>query len=293
MPNRTLTCLACHQSFYSNRPRSQCFTCNPHPRLPFPLVVVSKYEELKSYLKTALFFGVSEPVIESYIHNFGTPQPCTSRPRTSPVSIDLDWFDGWLLSDGSLGTYQGSKNARCGHSSSHRQYCEYVASHWRSFGLTHAKIYDELQEAGNICYHILSHNHPSLTPQFQRWYPGGNGDKRIPQDVRLSPVALREWYIGDGMLFQVNQAPALVCGSLLEQEMEFLKGKLESLFKVALGKFIDEGRETKRGAIRGRCWKLYFKKEDSPAFFSYIGPSPLPCYSYKWPSSPNQFVPMS
>lgn len=270
-------CGNCKSLFYSNLPRSVCFTCKPHPKISNPRVVLDEYALTPSYRAISRRLGVSIPVIESYVINFGVPRHNSRRLGFPKVSFDKEWFDGWLLGDGSLGMGGNSLNAHAGHSSAYKEYCEYVASNWRRGGFTHCSVSEELQEAGNISYHVLSHVHPVLTDQYCRWYP--EGEKRVPSDVNLTSVVLREWYLGDGLL--QGTYPKFALGNVMEQEVDFLLGKLRDIFGSGVTK--QYRPPNKYGGIeRKEQWILNIGAEAMAYFFHYIGPCTLPCYKYRW-----------
>lgn len=285
-----LTCSRCGNIFYNGDPRSECFSCLPHPRVSSVGEVLKLYEGLASYEEVALVLGLRPAVVYSYIRNYGRLRSRGPKTNTQDVKLDMEWIDGWLLGDGNLcrpslaadGIHRIG-NAMGQHGSSQEQYTKYVVDKWLAMGLTtNGRIYPQKdsQNPGWITYKACTRVHHALTKQYFRWYP--DDKKKIPRDVVLSPVVLREWYLGDGSL-QNNRSPVLIMGGVSEEEVERMLLGLLVIFKCGVSKrrYVPKG-ETQAGDSFQPYWQLYFSAGLSEAFFSYIGVCSLSCYSYKW-----------
>lgn len=131
-------------------------------------------------------------------------------------------------------------------------------------------------------YRIQSLSNEFLTQQHRRWY--NDQIKRLPNDLVLTSVGTRHWYIGDGSL-DLNRGyrgtlSYLCCVKLATQSFSYD----EHLQLIDL--FVDEGfsgddfKINKRN--NGRKYALYIYRGSIPQFFEYIGSCPSDCYLYKF-----------
>lgn len=176
-------------------------------------------------------------------------------------------LDGLMLGDGSL---QLRGNARYRHSCKEREYLEWLKEELKSHGIDFTeKVYEKPNGYGTgFTYQIYSRVNKTLTDEHKRWYP--EGTKRVPDDIKITPVTLKEWYIGDGTFDSRKgylQCISLAAHSFTYEERDRLVEQLESIGLNA--------RNDKKGNIR-------ILKSSVPQFFQYIGDCPVECYQYKW-----------
>ncbi len=84
---------------------------------------------------------------------------------------------------------------KIGHSIKQKSYVDWKYSFLSSFVQTKPKSY-----RGNgqrIGYRFLTKSLPVLTPYYHLFY-GQNGQKQIPKNLELTPLALAVWYMDDG-----------------------------------------------------------------------------------------------
>lgn len=95
--------------------------------------------------------------------------------------------------------------------------------------------------------------------------------KIIPKDLELTPVTLRQWFIGDGGNYLYNGGGIwLFLHAFLPDDIEFLKQKLEELgFGITV-----------------KDKDLRMKVKSARKFLKYIGKCPIECYKYKWEDNP-------
>lgn len=110
--------------------------------------------------------------------------------------------------------------------------------------------------------------HPDFD-EFRSWY--STDEKVFPNDLDLTPITLKHWYVGDGSLHKSSQ---------FRLSMPNEKGnenKIERLFsKSGLPKPLDwYGSGEKHNSA---LWT----HSDSAELFDYMG-DPLPGFEYKWP----------
>lgn len=181
----------------------------------------------------------------------------------------IEWLNGELLGDG----YMRGNNwsGQFGYTSKHREYIEYVVRMLNRFGLkTNGTIRKRInKQHGAISYSCVSLSYKELKPFYDYWYP--DGKKHIPKDLPLTPLTLRQEFIGDG--------------GLVKQ-----KGKTTRILLSTNGFFIPEvERLVKRLNEKGfLCYRrkasnqIAFSSCITEKFIDYIGKCPVECYQYKW-----------
>lgn len=186
----------------------------------------------------------------------------------SPLAIE--WINGELLGDGCI-QQSTIYSVKFGYSSKYKEYIEYVRDTLKSFGIKQAGKINEYHHKKMDCYsyHYCSLCYSELMPIYKKWYP--NGKKTIPQDIRLTPITLRQHYIGDGCLTHKYDCRPYIhlatCGfSILGVEM---------LVKQLIELGINATRVATKNAIS-------IPVDSTKAFLNYIGRCPVKCYQYKW-----------
>jgi len=114
-------------------------------------------------------------------------------------------IDGLLLGDGHLEATQWSARLTLGQTAAHLPWLQQVHGI-----LTRSGVASTIQvhgRAGQMSVHgkrfrrrrsraLRTARYVFLKAVHARWYP--NGVKRVPQDVRLTPLSIAHWYFGDG-----------------------------------------------------------------------------------------------
>lgn len=120
----------------------------------------------------------------------------------------------------------------------------------------------------NTMYRNMTRTHPDFN-WFGEWYDK-NGNKKFPlEEIELTPLTLKVWYICDGDLSKGNPThrPRITCTNekdRIEEIVDFIE---------------DESGLNPYGTSEGR---VLFGSEESEKFFDYVG-EPLPGFEYKWP----------
>jgi len=114
-------------------------------------------------------------------------------------------FDGIMLSDGSL-RKDGSANALFQMDLSGRQHLDwlnYVKDALLTLGVMVSSMYPKVkltQRSYNSEFYdycsLYSRTSPMLGLQYRRWYP--EKKKIVPSDLKITPVVLAHWFMGDG-----------------------------------------------------------------------------------------------
>jgi len=172
-----------------------------------------------------------------------------------------------LLGDGCIALIS-SYSARFSYGSKYFEYCEYVSNTLESFGIKQSgKISKHTNDWGTY-YQYKTKSYPELKNIYNKFYP--NGKKIIPENLKLTSLTCRQWYIGDGSLKHPKDSkPAIVlstdCFSIFD--VNYLV-KYLSILKI---------KATRQKNNRIRIWACSVKD-----FLGYIGNCPINCYQYKW-----------
>lgn len=186
----------------------------------------------------------------------------------SPEAIE--WINGELLGDGCI---QKSSNytVKFGYSSKHPEYIEYIRDTLKGFGIEQAGKINKYYHKTMDCYsyHYCSLCYPELMIIYKKWYP--NNKKTIPNDIQLTPLTLRQHYIGDGCLTHRDDCRPYIhlatCG--------FSISGVELLIRQLIELGINATRVITSNAIS-------IPVDSTKDFLKYIGECPVKCYIYKW-----------
>jgi len=236
-----------------------------------------------SITKISKLYGINRETISYWIKKLNTTIRSLSESihlarinhcRLSPKAIE--WLGGELLGDACLTTTAKkgdlpSKNlsALFRYGSKYEEYINYISKTLKSFGVKQSgKIRKYTNKKGNIAYHYNSLSYAELFPIYNKWYP--DGKKIIPEDLELTPLTLRQHYIGDGSLIHQKRNTRIIlstCGYLIKDVNWMIKKLDELRFKV-----------TRQPSTNAILISSYSVKD----FLNYIGKCPVSCYQYKW-----------
>ena len=221
--------------------------------------------------------GVNKGTIHWYLDKFeikkrtsGESYHWTHTNHTNLTKESIDWIQGELLGDGCLYSYN-KYSATFRYGSKHLEYINYISKRLEAFGIERT---GKIRKNKEDIYHYASLCYKELKPLREKWYP--TGKKIVPKDVELTPITVRQWFIGDGNLQFVRQRknykpyPELViytCGFPIS-DVEFLIFKLKEI-----------GIEATRQSYHN---SVHIRNKSLASFYSYIGSCPTECYKYKW-----------
>lgn len=235
------------------------------------------YDENLSTSEIGEVCGVTDEPIRRWLIRFNKPRRSLSESihlsRANHCNLSqkaIEWFNGELLGDGNLSS-RSPYSARFAYTSKYIEYAEYVRDTLESFGIEQSGIIRRKYHKDLDCYtyHYRSLSYVELLPIRKKWYP--NGKKIIPRDLELTPLTLRQEYIGDGLLYHAhNGRPNIslyTCGFNISDVEWLIKQLIELEFKA-----------TRRPSDNSICISAYSAKD----FLNYIGECPVKCYQYKW-----------
>jgi len=223
--------------------------------------------------------GINWHVLNRYMQRLGIPVrpneiqiPLSYPPKEFEVNGRCEaFFDGLLLGDGSIPS-RASGSRSFSQACKHKEYLEYIKRRAERIGVTCSPILTRwtkdlrCKRGGYSQSFLQSHRYKTFEAMRKRWYKGGI--KRVPRDLKFTPDCLLQWYLCDGSFYR----EIYLCTDAFPTKDISL---LQNLFRTHLG---IETR-TKRVASG---FELIIRKSDCQKFLSYIGPSPVGCYRYKW-----------
>jgi len=183
-----------------------------------------------------------------------------------------EWIDGELLGDGCLRS-QSKYSANFSYGSKHLEYINYVSKILNSFGIKQAgniqECYGKYGKYNTHSYHYDSLFYEELLPIRNRWYPDGH--KKIPRDLKLTSLVLRQEMIGDGCLVHKKRCRPYIelctCGFSIP-DVEWL---VQQLIKLGFKAIRQAGNNM-----------IGISTSSTKQFLNYIGKCPVQCYQYKW-----------
>ena len=187
-----------------------------------------------------------------------------------------EWIDGLMLGDGSIGFKKPDfKGSRFRIGSSSKEWTAYGISKLIPYSPREPIVYGEVTErCPNQIWLSQTLMHPDITIQARRWYSGFSQTKKIPVDVRVTPISVMLWYLGDGSF---HYEPEGNMSILRLATCSFDRNDLEQIVIPKLKKYnIDCYVDDYKNDIHVRA-------ESIKDFFNFIGwKSPIACYDHKF-----------
>ena len=196
-----------------------------------------------------------------------------------------EWFDGFLLGDGSLRfsnayfkKHNDVKYARISMGSVKKEWTEYAMSGFTPYLMNGnidigEYIYEDSPRHPNPLYLSRSLGHPDIAFQVKRWYPLPKTKKVIPKDIRITPISVMLWYLGDGSFHysekNSSQLRIATCSFKREDLVGIILPKLKDL---NINSYVDKYKND-----------IHICTESIKNFFNLIGwKSPISCYDHKF-----------
>ena len=203
----------------------------------------------------------------------------------SSIIIDMtkemnDILKGALLGDGHL--RKCGVNANFYYCSKSYQHVEFVCDKFMQYctgqGIRYRNRYDKRTNKCYECYEFSSISSPTFTEEHDKWYK--DGIKHIPDDLILTPLMCKIWYLGDGSLINVKNANYQ---RLCLYTNAFLKDEIEKILICQLKEFNPTLIKMDKNKNDGTGYAICIGEKDNiKKFINYIGECPFEDYSYKW-----------
>ncbi|WP_413808141.1 hypothetical protein [Streptomyces sp. OE57] len=226
--------------------------------------------------------GCDEKTVRRWKDRYGV----ASRPVSETAALrqartdelparTLEVIEGELLGDGSLvSRVRGTTRyaAQYLHHARDRAYLEWLVTQLP--GLEHT-IFGPYKPETGTAFVLQTRTYAGLLPLFERWYDPArpaHRRKRVPLDLRVTPLMALHWYLGDGHLAVDRRSPGtkpvirLSTDGFALEEVERLAAQLQHC-RARVGRF-------------GKGHRIVL---DSAPFLEWIGHCPVPdVYGYKW-----------
>lgn len=184
-------------------------------------------------------------------------------------------LDGEMLGDGSIQFQDGKDRvARLRWTLKSRGHVDLLMDEFSELG---PNLSPRSEEEDRYGWHMWTEGNLDVTTQRHRWYP--DGEKRVPRDLRMTPLVAFHWYIGDGSLDR-HGSITLCSEGFSRDDNLFLSGLLQ-------GVGIDAGM---RNCDRGSGTRIALGVEASRAFLKYIGHCRVADYAHKWGVDPDRVL---
>lgn len=188
----------------------------------------------------------------------------------------VEWVDGLMLGDGYVNfTKDGYVSCRFRLDSSAKEWVEYGMSKLKDYEPTKVTTYNKITEkTPNPIWVSQTLMHPDINSQAVRWYSGENRTKKIPVDVRITPISVMLWYLGDGSFTYTEDGNMSV---LRLATCAFDRNDLETIVIPKLKEhnidaYVDDYKND-----------IHVRSESIKDFFNFIGwKSPIVCYDHKF-----------
>lgn len=197
----------------------------------------------------------------------GKAQHVAKRHSVDLTDYQKRYIEGLILGDGYVNGFKYAGSFYLGDSS--KEYVKYLSEIFNDFG-----IKNDVSERANDFY-LYTKRYPIFKQFREQWY--SEEGKRIPEDYKITPVSLLNWYIGDGFRSKFRNE---------YNSEEVHVGIANSLFSSEKKKeIIDQLSERGIKASLHRDGEITILKDSQPAFFEFIlqGGSIPPSYEYKFP----------
>lgn len=260
-----------------------------------PTEVENKINETGGMSAAARYFSVSVYIMRNFakrqklnVHVDGRKRP----PRILETSEECkEFIDGMLLSDASIGNVE-SNSAALSLKTPHKEYAQYIFDKLTSYGikckldiyeiidkrLINGSRFDVFAGKKTISYQVRTLNYDYFRKEYDRWYYGqlskrGYPTKRVPRDLRNTPVMWNMEHCGDGNLylrFKENSGQVtLATNSYPMEDVEYLVELLKKYNVVS------------RPIVR-KHGDIVLSIYSAAPFIKLCGNSPTPFFDYKF-----------
>ena len=190
---------------------------------------------------------------------------------------------GLLLGDGHIAQRGNSRTPRLGLTSTEPEYAQAVMAalpfEWTPPQITPAQ---SMLIKGQMCrckasWRVNSLADVCLHEYYDKWYP--DSKKVVPSDIRLTPLAVLHWFLGDGSSTwqgrpgKQHTLLSFATHGFMKAECEMLCDKLKEA----------DPQMTFQVHKQRTFWVVETNKYAAiTAFYEYVGVCLYPCFEYKW-----------
>lgn len=179
---------------------------------------------------------------------------------------------GWILGDGGLRIPKNGINPKFTYADLKEDHILYIQSILSKYNIK-SSIH---QNKASLCFQLFSEARPEFHKYYDLFYGyeglnENNQKRKILPNVVITPIILRNWYIGDGS--SSNQGGTTIYNKGFigcKYKNEFIIEQINKICKVSVYK-LDNG-----------CFQYYFNHDSLKKLLDYIGECPVESYKYKW-----------
>lgn len=191
------------------------------------------------------------------------------------TDIQKEVLYGALLGDGSLIKHKNGVNAQFCYLSKSRHHVEYVSKffqdYWSGEGIKDSSYIDNRTNKEYFRSVLRTYTNFCFTEEYYKWYI--DGEKHLPDDLKLTPLTCLIWYIGDGGICHSKRSEYIKLSTHC-----FLKEEQEKILLPQLKQF-----EATLMKVSGtQQYYIYIPHRKEKEFLNYIGNCPFEDYKYKW-----------
>lgn len=199
--------------------------------------------------------------------------------RINLSNIQKEVLYGALLGDGSLIKHKNGINAHFCYLSKSKQHVEYVANffkeYWSGEGIKDSSYIDNRTNKEYYRSKVRTYTNSCFTEEYYKWYI--NGQKHLPNDLKLTPLTCLIWYMGDGGICHGNRSEYIKLSTQC-----FLKEEQEKILLPQLSDFEATLMKADIGSDGIQQYFIYIPHRKEKDFLNYIGKCPFTDYEYKW-----------
>lgn len=181
-------------------------------------------------------------------------------------------FIGWILGDGGLRMTKKALNPHFTYTDLKKDHIDYICSILTKYNIKYCLGKHKKSQ----CYYIQTECRPEFHETYKLFYGydglnENNQKRKILPNIILTPIILRNWYIGDGcsskQIETKNHRGCITC----KYKNEFILKQLNALFD-----------DVKCYYDKRNYYRYHFNNRSLIKLLNYIGKCPVEGYKYKW-----------
>ena len=238
--------------------------------------IIERYQKGESTLKIAKSYETYTSYINDILKKNNIPRRTMVEINANHTKFDdltMEHINGWLLGDGSV--FSSGVKAHFEFVSKHDEYANYVKNIIEKQGLAVNKYLniEKTTKAGRFM--LKSRSTIQLAEIRKKWYP--NGKKIVPEDLKLTSTAIRNWIMDDGTVHKKWGYLRLCTCGFTVSECEVLSDKLNKFIGVTGINVIEKKKHP----------RIFVSKKSTGKLLNKIGSCEVKCFDYKWSNNQN------
>lgn len=246
--------------------------------------IIEKYENGESLMQLSNQLGYNIATIRYFLIN----NDITIRNVKESVkkfqkecNIIIDSFldeniVGWILGDGGMRIIKNSINPFFNYTDKKEDHILYISSILTKYGIKNNINFN----SNNSCYQLQSETRPEFHKYYDLFYGyeglnENNQKRKILPNITLTPIILKNWFIGDGSSVKQNGTNNHKGQISCKYKNDFIIDQLNKIHE-------DISVYSYKTATGTTCYTYHFSNKNFIKFLEYIGECPIESYKYKW-----------